>query len=287
MAPTHSAAQIVHKFGFPALGRLEIKHGTPDWNGPERWTINHGAASSSWLVGQLDSVSNVLLPDDSRTSNIRRGAPESGLWRIEDEDDFWTYGSLQLSEDEIRFVVAAEQPQPQRWATGSLPYQLCASSNACELVEDLSMADEVYAALCSGLWKMVGSGKEYIGSWRRAAEVVAAMRGRNEPYTDFFNTGSEGNVFSAANDLLEGMGWIYEGPLETTDARHMKALKILEICEQKDVGDMPEWAVDWHSAFFPEDTHPRARMINAVFMGKVTPTDLDRFWEHYDIDNAE
>lgn len=287
MAPTHSATQIVHKFGLPALGRLEVKHGMPDWKGPKRWTINHGAASSSWLVGHIDSVSNVLLSDGSRTSNIRRGSPESGLWRIEDEDDFFTYGSLELTEDEIRFIVATEQPQPQRWATGSLPYQLCASSNACELVEDLAMADEVYAALCSGLWKMVGSGKEYIGSWRRAAEVVAAMRGRNEPYTDFFNSGSEGNVFDAANDLLQGMGWIYEGPLESVEARHMKALKVLEICEQRPVGEMPAWAAEWYSAFFPEEDHPRARMINAVFKGQAEPSDLDKFWEFYDIDNAE
>jgi hypothetical protein len=284
MSVRDSSQPITHVFGKPPLGRLEIEDGRPVWKGTDRWQIEHGEARSQWLIGKIESVWNVLLPDGTRTSNIRRGTPESGLWRFEDDDDVWTYGRLQVTADDIRFVVELQQPQTPRWATGSLGYQLCASSNACELVDDDSMADEVYAAIGSGLWKMVGSGKEYVGPWRRAAEIVAAMRGKNEPYTDFFNTGSEGHVFPAAKDLLEGMGWTFEGALQDADTRHMTALKILEICEQKPAGEMPDWAVDWYSAFFPQEDHPRARMINAVFTGRVSAMELDRFWEHYDID---
>ncbi|MNU54698.1 hypothetical protein D3C71_437560 [compost metagenome] len=286
MSVRESFQHITHVHGQPPLGRLESENGRPVWRGPARWMIEHGKARSYWLVGKIDSVENVLLPDGSRTSNVRRGAPETGLWRFEDEDQVWTYGSLHVTADDITFVIE-QQPQPPRWATGSLGYQLCASSNACDLVEDLSMADEVYAALGSGLWKMVGSGKEYVGPWRRAAEIVAAMRGRNEPYTDFFNSGSEGHVFPDAKDLLQGMGWTFEGALQDVDTRNMTALKILEICEQKPAGEMPDWAVEWYSAFSPEEDHPRARMINAVFTGRATPSDLDRFWEHYDLDGED
>lgn len=283
MSVRDSSLEVIHAFGQPPLGRLEIENGRFIWKGHARWRSDHGDARSHWIVGKLQSVSNVLLPDGSRTSNIRRGLPETGLWRYEDEDGVWTYGSLQVTADDIAFVLEP-QPQPPRWATGSLGYQLCASSNACDLVEDLAMADEVYAALGAGLWKMVGSGKEYAGSWRRAAEIVAAMRGRNEPYTDFFNSGSEGFVFPEAKDLLESMGWTFEGALQDTGTRHMTALNILEICERRPAGETPEWAADWYSAFCPEEDHPRARMINAVFTGRATITDLDRFWEHYDLD---
>ncbi|NTF17642.1 hypothetical protein G6L37_04465 [Agrobacterium rubi] len=274
---------IIHTFGRPALGRLEIESGRPIWKGPARWLTNHGQAQCSWLVGKIDSVSEVLLPDGTRSSKLRRGVPGTELWRVEEDDEVWTYGSIKLLADEITFTPV-QQPQPQRWATGSLPYQLCASSNACDLVEEYGMADEVYAALCSGLWKLVGSGKEYAGPWRRAAEVVSAMRGRNEPYTDFFNSGSEGHVFDDARDLLEGMGWTFEGPLETVEASNMKALKILEIAEQKPVGDVPDWAVDWYGAFYPMEDHTRARIINCVFKGQIAPSDLDLFWQYFDID---
>jgi hypothetical protein len=274
---------ITHVFGQPPLGQLVLDDGIPSWDGVLRWKTEHGAATCNWLMGKIESVSNVLMPDGSRMSSFRRGTPESGLWRFKDEDDVWTYGSLKMDHDDILFIVEG-QPQAQRWATGSLGYQLCASSNACDLVENLSVADELYAALGAGLWKMVGSGKEYVGPWRRAAEIVSAMRGRNEPYTDFFNSGSEGHVFPAAKDLLEGMGWSFEGPLQDVATKNMTALKILEVCEQRPVGEMPDWAVEWHTALCSHANHPRARMLNAVFAGRVTPIELDRFWEHYDLD---
>lgn len=274
---------IIHSFGHPPLGRLEVNDGRPIWKGPARWMTIHGEAQCSWLVGKIDAVSNVLLPDGTRTSEVLRGVPGSDLWRIMEDDEVWTYGTLQLDPDEIHFNPEP-LPQESRWATGSLPYQLCASANACDFVDDMSNADELYAALCSGLWKLVGSGKEYAGPWRRAAEVVAAMRSRNEPYTDFFNSGSEGHVFDGARDLLEGMGWTFEGPLESVEASHMKALKIIEISEQKPIGEMPDWAVDWYTAFYPEENHPRARIINCVFRGQLSPSELELFWQYYDID---
>jgi hypothetical protein len=278
-----SSQPKIHAYGAKPPGKLEVSKGMPVWIGEAKWVTEHGSARCSWTVGKIDAVFDVLLPDGSRTSNVRRGIPGTGLWRVEEEDGVWTYGSLHLEKEDIRFSPET-QPQPQKWSTGSLPYQLCGSSNACELVMDPSMADEVYAALCSGLWKMVGSGKEYVGSWRRAAEVVAAMRGLNEPYTEFFHTGSEGYVMDAARDLLEGMGWSFEGPLEDDEASNLKALKILEICEQKPIGDLPDWAAEWWTAFYPEDDNPRARMINAVFMGQASPTDLDNFWQFHRFD---
>lgn len=281
--PATQKQPIHHSVSQRPLGRLDIEAGRPIWKGPARWETIHGLAKCSWLVGKIDSVSDVLLPDGSRTSELRRGVPGSDMWRILEDDDVWTYGTLQVDADEISFNPEP-LPQQARWATGSLPHLLCSSSNACDFVDDHSNADELYAALCSGLWKLVGSGKEYAGPWKRAAEVVAAMRGRNEPYTDFFNTGSEGHVFPGARDLLEGMGWMFEGPLETAEASNMKALRILEIAEQKPVGEMPDWAVDWYSAFYPMENHPRARIINCVFRGQLSPSELELFWQYYDID---
>lgn len=274
---------VSHTYGAEASGRLEIVNGLPEWIGPARWTTQHGPAQCSWLMGKIEKVAEVLLPDGTRTSELKRGVPGTDLWRLLEDDGIWTYGILQVFEDDLRFVAEPAPPEP-RWATGSLPHLLCASSNACEFVDDLSNADELYAALCTGVWKLVGSGKEYAGSWKRAAEIVATMRGRNEPYSDFFNSGSEGHIFDGARDLLEGMGWSFEGTLEGPEASNLKALKILEIAEQKPIAPMPDWAADWFTAFYPKESHPRARIINCAFRGQLSITEFELFWQFYNID---
>lgn len=275
---------FVLDFGAKPLGSLEIANDLPIWKGPKKWQSHHGVSVSHWLLGRLEAVENVLLPDGVRTSAIKRGMPGTDLWRIEEEDGVWTYGQLILTGTDIAFILEENQPETITWPTGSLPHQLCSSSNACEMVGDVGFADDLYAALCSGLWKMVGTGKEYVGTWRRAAEVIATMRGLNEPYSDFLNTGTENFISHDASDLLGGMGWTFEGAMETIEERHMKALKVVEICEQREPDGMPDWYLAWHSAYNEKEHDPANRMNRAAFLGKATLLEFEKFWSHVDIE---
>ena len=272
------------EYGDSIPGERVISGHGATWKGTERWSCEHGPARSFWLLGKIESVADARLPDGSRSSAIRRGAPGTDLWRFEDSDGVWTYGTLRIEREDVSFQIADQQPAGPKWTTGSLPYLMASSSNACEMVEDMGFADSLYAALGAGVWKMVGSGKEANLTWSRAAEVVASMRARNEPYSDFFLSGSENNVFDEASDLLESMGWRFEGPLEDVEERHLKALKLLQTCEHRPAQDMPGWYIDWWSAHSETDPRPDARLNRAAMAGKVTLREFQSFWEMFDIE---
>lgn len=272
------------EFGRPHPGeRVIVGHGAV-WRGVDRWMCEHGSACTKWLLGRIDSVENVLLPDGTRSSGVRRGAPGSDLWRFKDADGVWTYGTLHVTKDDVSLVISEQQPSAPRWTTGSLPHQINSSSNACEMAEDPEFADSLYASLGAGVWKMVGSGKEANLTWARAAEVVVSMRGLNEPYSDFFLSGSENHVFEDACDLLQSMGWRFEGPLEDVEERHAKAIKLLQTCEHRQPQDMPGWYIDWWTAHSETDPRPDARLNRAAMAGKVSLREFQSFWEMFDIE---
>lgn len=270
--------------GATPLGRIAFDaEGLPTWEGVEEWRIEHGKAATNWLLGHVMSVENVLLPSGIRSSEVLKGAPGDGLWRFKEADGAWTYGELEISDADIVFVVQ-EQPPAQKWQTGSLPWQLCNSVDACAKVADMSFAEDLYASLTSGLWKLTGSGKDFVGSWRRCAEVIVAMRGLNEPYDVMFGGGCEGYITPDTHELLNALGWEFMGALETHEERHLKALKIVDVCESRQVRDVPEWYPRWFNAFHPGDPDPSSRLNVAAFLGQVQISEFQAFWQWFDLD---
>jgi hypothetical protein len=272
-----------HPFGAAPLGRIAFENDLPFWDGVEEWRTIHGEAVTKWLLGHVHSVENVLLPSGVRSSEVVKGAPGTGLWRFKDQDGVWTYGSLDVKKQDVAFVVE-EQPGDQKWQSGSLPAQLCASAEACHAVSDDSFAEDLYAALTSGLWKKTGAGKEFVGSWRRCAEVLVAMRGANEPYDVMFGGGCEGYITPDARALLTGLGWEFMGALESQEERHLKALKIVDICESRKITGVPEWYPRWYTAFAPGASDPSSRLNVAAFQGQVQVSDWENFWQLFDIE---
>lgn len=281
--PIQTTANELRPAAAP-LGRVVFdQDGLPTWDGVEEWQIEHGEAATNWLLGHLHTVENVLLPSGSRSSEVLKGAPGDGLWRFKDEDGAWTYGALDVRDDDVVFVVE-EQPAARRWQTGSLPWQLCNSIDACARVAEKSFAEDLYATLTSGLWKMTGSGKDFVGSWRRCAEVIVAMRGFNEPYDVMFGGGCEGYITPETHDLLTTMGWEFMGALETHEERHLKALKIVDVCESRQTREIPEWYPRWYNAFHPGDPDPSSRLNVAAFLGQVEISEWESFWQWFDLD---
>lgn len=270
-------------FGAAVPGKIAFEDGLPGWSGLEAWHVKHGAAATEWLLGHVHKANDVLLPTGARSSEVLKGAPGDGRWRFRDEDGAWTYGALDLREDDVVFLVQ-EQPAKRRWQTGSLPWQLCNSVDACARVADMSFAEDLYATLTSGLWKLAGSGKDFVGSWRRCAEVVVSMRGLNEPYDVMFDGGCEGFITPETNDLLTTMGWEFMGALESHEERHAKALKIVDVCESRQVRDVPEWYPKWYKAFSVDDPDPSSRLNVAAFLGQVEVQDWETFWQNFNLD---
>lgn len=274
---------VDHRFGAPPLGRMGFEDGLPCWDGEEAWRIRHGEATTNWLLGHVHDVENALLPSGQRSSEVLKGAPGTGLWRFRDDDGIWTYGSLDLSENDVVFVVE-QQPSQRRWQTGSLPWQLCNSVHARAMVDDPSFAEDLYAALTSGLWKRAGTGKDFVGSWRRCAEVLVTMRGLNEPYDVMFDGGCEGHITVEARELLATMGWEFQGAIESPEQRHLKALKIVDVCESRQMREVPEWYPRWYTAFAPGDPDPSSKLNVAAFCGQVQVSEWEAFWNGFDLD---
>jgi hypothetical protein len=74
--------------------------------------------------------------------------------------------------------------------------------------EDRAFADQLYCALCNADW-VHDDGTEWHASWRHAAGVVAALRGRGESYLDFYcsPSGAEGTISEPVGAAMAEFGW--------------------------------------------------------------------------------
>ena len=76
------------------------------------------------------------------------------------------------------------------------------------LRSDDEFADEMYCALCNSEWSHEDGG-HWHGSWRYAADLVAALRGRGERYIDFYYSVSrnEGTISDRVAEAMGKLGW--------------------------------------------------------------------------------
>jgi hypothetical protein len=83
-----------------------------------------------------------------------------------------------------------------------------------ERIRDNKFSRELYCALANNRWSK--DGEEVAMSWKRAANLVNAMRrGHNRPNLPLYATGCEGKVDSPIRrEVVERFGWNVE-PLDT------------------------------------------------------------------------
>lgn len=269
-----------------ATGRLVKIMGEAVWRGPVSWQTQHGRhATALWVTGKLANIAGALLPDGSRGGSFKTGDPETGGWRRSDGRGGWIHGDVTVTHDDIAFSDLDPQPEPKRWQVGSLPGELSASREITDAVRDFEFAQDLYGALSSIGWRSDRTGKEYWGTWRRAAEIVTSMRGLGECYTDFFLMGNEGRLTEDVNDLLTEIGWSNIGSVDK-ESRHRRALGILDTCELRQPGDTPEWYRDYGLGLSYGDRADN-RMHACAVSGRVTCEEWDLFWEGLAIDGED
>jgi len=281
MHPFKALPKPLIEFGAPPPGTMTVANGRRQWEGPLFWETRHGQATGLWVAGKLAGVYGARLPDGRRVETLHPGLPESGSWRRRSPAGCFVHGTVLLAADDIAFVDSSEQPRNARFAPGSLPSHLLASDQARAAAADEAFAVDLYGSLCSSFWKLRTTGKEYKGSWERAGDIVAQLRRRGEICADFYLNGNEGIVAESAVDLLSDLGWqLVDGP-DDQAGRAKRAERLVEVCEARPVGEMPDWYVHWIPGLREGDDLD-ARMHRAAFDGKVPYAEWVRFWELFD-----
>jgi hypothetical protein len=79
---------------------------------------------------------------------------------------------------------------------------------AARLRGDDTFADELYCSLCNADWRHE-DGREWWGSWRYAAGLVADLRELGECYLDFYcsPSGAEGSISERVAVAMDELGW--------------------------------------------------------------------------------
>lgn len=281
MHPFGPMPKPVVEFGAPHPGAMTMSGGRRRWEGELCWETKHGEATTLWVAGKLAGVYGARLSDGTRVDSLSPGLPESGLWRRTTPAGCYVHGRVELTRDDVLFVDDEKQPRPARFARGSLPAHLLASEHARAAASDKSFAVDLYGSLCSSFWKLRSTGREYKGSWERAGDIVAQLRNRGEICVDFYLNGNEGIVTESVVDLLGDLGWeLARGP-DDPAGRARRAERLVEVCEARPVGDLPDWYVHWIGGL-REDDDLDARMHRAAFEGKVPYTEWVKFWELFD-----
>lgn len=281
MHPFKNRPKPTIEFGGAIPGKMVERDGLPEWQGEICWETAHGPARALWVAGSVAGIYGSLTAE-GRAGELVPGMPETNVWRRPANGRGLVHGTVELRHDDIAFTDSALQPIPGKWANGSLPYYLLASATAREAVKDKGVAVDLYGALCSLAWASRTTGRQYMGSWSRAADIVAQMRGQGEILGDFFLNGNEGYVTEDIESLLDGLGWEFLGPTEG-EGTMKKAARLVEVCEARPRGPMPEWYVHWITALNNGDELD-SRMHRAAFEGKVPYQDWIKFWEFFEID---
>lgn len=268
-------------FGDPHPGFMASSGGEPVWEGELFWETSHGAASVLWVAGRIAGVYGAKTPDGGRAKDLKPGLPESDVWRREAQDGRLVHGRIELSPEDVTFVDSRRQPAPARWGHGSLPSHLLSSDKALAAVSDTGFAVDLYGSLCSSVWALRATGRQFHGDWARSADIVAQMRGRGEISVDFYLNGNEGYVTDGVTDLLDDLGWGLAGRLETPEQEMDRAAKLVEVCEARPIDEMPSWYVHWINGL-REGDELDARLHRAAFAGRVAYKEWVKFWELFD-----
>jgi hypothetical protein len=258
------------------------------FNGRTDEVSKHGKITCKKTAGLITSLSGVTLPNGKLTVDIKRGVPETGLWRVKEEDGSWTYGKLEFSKKDVTFIPDTVTVEVQPFIATSLPFHLINSTNACNLVRDNRTAIYLYGALASASWKMSGSGRKWECNWIQAAQAITQMRGLNEPYSvplleyESERQGCEEDEFIV--DILHGLGWEFDA-YPDMQASHKRAETLVDEHEKREAGDTPDWYAHYITALRPHDNDLISRLNRAAFTGRIPYKQWCLFWKNYDFDS--
>lgn len=156
------------------------------WTGPMNWRRRHGAAIVLWDIDRPMAAENALFDDGARGEvcfvldfGFRRCGPGSPAW---------IYGDLQVSESEARFRDGLQPTayEPEACDGPSLEQDLMADQGFLQRMQDQDFALAVIGAFTSQEFYKGEDPRGWYCSSRRAARMVAGLRGLNESYQDFF-----------------------------------------------------------------------------------------------------
>lgn len=241
---------------------------------------NVGDQAQVWSLDKLIiRASNVLLPDGTREGFMEPADPETGRWRRMGEDGKWIYGHLSMSDD-VKFVDTDYQIPPYSRAADKLGGILVQSRMVQELCRDKDFARCLCEALGDHSWKTPDDKRVFEGNWTVAARIVAQIRGLNESYLDFFDSGIPGFVRQDIIELFESLGWEYHYTRDTTTDM-VKAEQIVVRCERENVRDTPLWYSCWAMGLSTKDTLD-ARMHRCAYRGQAHLRDWEKFYTYFD-----
>lgn len=240
--------------GQPPPGRFEPDEDLREparWRGPLGWLTRHGAGTLEWSLGRPVRAVGAVVPDGSEAGDVETLSPvHREVWRRPAPDgDGFQLGELSVSPDALAFAPVPRPPPTAGEADPDDPADMWADLAAdpafVAALADRAFADAVYDAFRGTDYRRADDPAAFSMSYRTAGACVAALRGRGEAYTDFYDWTPMAQPAMAARvrDAFLARRWHPVGPDEAADLRALAAT-LAETYGGRPPGPRPEWAPD-------------------------------------------
>lgn len=157
------------------------------WEGQRGWRTRHGLAVVRWDVGKPSHIDGALHPDGTR-GEIGRTL-DYGWRRRSSEKRRWLYGTIDIRPDEVFFKDGAQQPHympPKPGTDLDLERDLANDTAFLSDLKDDTFAHALYVVLRNHEFVRTANLAIWSCGDRRAARLVAGLRGLGESYHDYF-----------------------------------------------------------------------------------------------------
>ncbi len=210
----------------PPGRRQEDGRSGRSWSGKLGWRTRHGTSIVRWDLGRPTFVSGAIVADGS-VADVQY----VGSWRyqISENPRRWVHGTVDIRRDGVTFTPG-EQPKyvaPAVTSSPDLAFDLAGHSELRERLLDADFADALYAHLKDGVFRKGDSDRIWSVSMRRAAAIVADLRGQGDVYLDYYPHGGRFPLteprytpeevsyeaaltarFAEIKAILAGLGWL-------------------------------------------------------------------------------
>jgi hypothetical protein len=156
------------------------------WQGQSGWRTRHGSAIVRWSLGKPSDVENALYPDGSR--DVARDTLDHGFRRRATGDRLWIYGRIDIQPDDVVFIDGDQpvyRPPPQS-EVPNLEADLARDPSFLAAMKDDRFTLAVLNVFDNRSFYKGQDSREWLCGSRRAAVLVANLRGKGESYHDYF-----------------------------------------------------------------------------------------------------
>ncbi len=239
-------------------------------------------ASVHSQAGLIVKYDGVLLPDGTRSGEMRMADPEHLRYRRLDSSEKFVYGKVvHLKADsrkdtkaDLVFKDDKDQSIPYSADEQSVTGILSKCATTLKSVSSHRFSDRLFGALAGNTW--VFPGVKFVLNARSAGKVVSELRGNNECYMDFFLSGAEGLVQDSTRVWLEGNGFELLAK-RNWNSDIKQACELLELSESRPAEpNPPEWFSHWIDMEMGEDDLTK-RMHLCCFRGQATLEEWEEF----------